>query len=149
MENNNCAATNEYYSSLPVKFNKPINEQRREPRHRLFDTVNVAFYNNGKLYRGYIADISACGARLELPATTPDGIPDLSRGRKMECYLLNRYGRSKCRGTIQWVRNDGTVLQWGISFVEVSSEKDDPLRIIIDQPLHVRNAAPSIGIAIY
>jgi hypothetical protein len=128
---------------------EPLTEQRYETRHRLSNAMHVAFYNNSKLYRGYATDLSIGGARLRLPVDTPDGIPDFSRGRKMECYLLNRYGNSKCRGTIQWMLYDGTMLQWGISFIELSIDKDDPLRRIIDEVCLSEEFAPVIETAIY
>lgn len=82
-----------------------ITVQRQEQRHWLYSAIIVTFYNHGKLFRCYVADLSSGGARIVLPI----GIPFLSIGRKMECYLLNRYGSSKCRGTIQLMQRVGPV----------------------------------------
>jgi hypothetical protein len=139
----------EYDDSILPETGEVFTEQRREPRHKLYNAVNVAFYNIGRLYRGYMVDLSAGGARLLLPVDLPMGIPDLSRSRKMECYLLNRYGSSKCRGTIQWIQNDGYLLKWGISFIEVSTDKDDPLRKIIGETFSTPVVVPVTGMAIY
>ena len=138
-----------YNDPILPEAGEVFTEQRREVRHQLYNAVNVAFYNIGRLYRGYMVDLSAGGARMLLPVDVPNGIPDLSKNRKMECYLLNRYGSSKCRGTIQWIQNDGYLLKWGISFIEVSADKNDPLRKIIGETFRAPVVLPVTGMAIY
>lgn len=104
-------------------------ELRQEQRHQLHSAIIVAFYNRGKLFRGYMADLCTGGAQIVLPS----GIPDLSIGRKMECYLLNGHGSSKCRGAIRWMQRDGAMLRWGISFIELPVWEDDPFLKSIDE----------------
>lgn len=122
-----------------------FSEQRHEQRHRLYISIIVAFYNHGTLFRGYMADLSSGGARIVLPT----GTPYLSIGRNMECYLLNRHGSSKCRGTIRWMQRDGAKLSWGISFIELPASKDDPIRKSIDETSRSYKASPITGMAIY
>ncbi|MBN1309754.1 MAG: PilZ domain-containing protein [Chitinispirillaceae bacterium] len=149
MEDIDLAIANEYDGFNLSETGEALTEQRREPRYRLYGAVNVAFYNHDKFYRGYMADLSTGGARMLLPADLPDTFPDLSIGRKIECYVLNRHGCSKCRGTIQWIRYDGSLLIWGISFIEVSSEKDDPFRKMIDEVCHLHEFVPVTGMPLY
>lgn len=149
MEGIDLAVASEYGGFYLSEMGEAHIEQRREPRHRLYGVVNIAFYNHGKLYRGYMADLSVGGARILLPAGFPDDIPDLSTGRRMECYILNRYGSSKCRGTVRWMRYDGSLLLWGISFLEVSAEKEDPFRMTINDVCRQHEFVPVTGMAIY
>ena len=96
-----------------------------------------------------MADLSVDGACLVLPAGNTERIPFLSINRKMECYILNRHGSWKCRGTIRWMRRDDTWLRWGISFIEVSYREDDPLRRLIVETCRRNVSVPACGAAVY
>lgn len=108
-------------------------ERRAENRQRVQSPIHVAFYNKGNLYRGNIINLSSEGATLMFIAEPSGTMPALLQGRDMECYILSRKGRSKCRGRVQWKQQNSNRLVWGISFTELSHDKDDPLRLLIDE----------------
>jgi hypothetical protein len=108
-------------------------ERRAEQRCRIGNKVIIAFYNNGKLYRGALVNLTTDGACFLLTTQSAAELPVLSKGRNMECYVTFPYGRSKCRGTVQWKRQNGCTLLWGLSFFELSPDKKDPFRITISE----------------
>ena len=126
-------------------------EQRQALRYPLNENIAipVSFYNNGGLYRGIINNLSVGGACIELAAEPSEESPELSIGRTMECYLLYRYGRSKCRGMIRWVKRNTDRFTWGITFVELSYHIKDPFRILINDVCYGGVFMPVTGMAVY
>lgn len=123
-------------------------ERRNEPRHRLREKTSASFYNNCELYNAALVDLSAGGARFILNTRIQGKIPDLSKGRTMECYIGTWNGRSKCRGTVQWTHRSDGRLTWGISFIELSNDTNDPLQATIAQTGGGNRGLPTTGMAL-
>lgn len=127
-------------------------ERRRTLRYSPLTIVTVSFYNNGNLYHGKINDITKSGMGIQI-AQSADGqqnkTPGLEIRQTIECYILNRYGRSKCRGIIQWMGRQNQKLSWGISFIELSKYMKDPFRLLINEVCQERLTLPVTGMAIY
>ena len=119
-----------------------ISEHRRVPRAHLNVTVDVSFYNRGKLFRSRIVNLSEEGTRLEFNWEYGNAVPVLSVGRVMECYVLTPRGSTKFRGMIRWMRLNGKHLYWGMHYTERSDSDNDPLTLLIEEVLHDRTDVP-------
>lgn len=127
----------------------PKIEQRSEKRHTVDEWVSIAFYNGGALFRGSIMNLSSTGACLLSLIDGSEKTPDLYKGRTIECYILTRKGRSKCRGVVHWTGKESSYLMWGISFMELSSLQNDPLRILIEDVCNQEYCTPITASARY
>jgi len=133
---------------MPTLHAKP-EEKRMERRFEIFSSLPVAFYNNGNLFEGRVINLSGGGACLELSVTSSEVQPSLSINRTMECYVMTPTGPSKFRGRIQWHHASATRSRWGVSFIELSSWQEDPLRKIIHRPSAAKRSLPAVGMALY
>ena len=124
-------------------------ERRRESRYPLHTLINTSFYNKGNLFHGKIGDLSPCGVCIHLLSDKSEKTPELAIQQTIECYILNRYGRSKYRGTIRWVNRKNMHLYWGISFIELSSHRKDPFRQLIAEICREKRTYPVTGMAVY
>ena len=124
-------------------------EERAEIRNMLNGIVNIAFYNSGRLYRGKMINLSPNGATMTLFMEPHETIPDLTEGRSMEYYVLSSNGRTKCRGVVKWSRKNGSSLFWGIEFIELSPDEDDPLHLLIRRHCRRNFPLPVCGTAMY
>ncbi|MBN1578169.1 MAG: PilZ domain-containing protein [Chitinispirillaceae bacterium] len=140
----------EYATSDMMEVVSTRTERRRAWRQTLQIAADMSFYNKGALYRASLVDLSSGGARLQFSlGGTADTMPTLHRGRKMECYISTPEGRTKCRGTVQWTCRTDDRMLWGISFIELSPDGNDPLRNAIADVYRYRGAAPVTGMAQY
>jgi hypothetical protein len=111
----------------------PQTERRRERRQSIRETVETSFYNNRELFHASLVDLSSGGASMHLDIRSAENVPELYTGRNMECYFSTPNGRSKCRGTVRWVQKNSYGLTWGLSFIELSPDGEDPLRAVITE----------------
>lgn len=124
-------------------------EQRFEKRHTLRNREKICFYNNGVLFQSGMVNLSTQGACLQFFPDDSEPRPYLYAGKRMECYILTRNGRSKFRGTVRWVCKKTDYLLWGVSFMERSSHKTDPLQMLIDNSRHNGFFLPLTSGALY
>jgi len=108
-------------------------EKRTKPRFDVGASVGMAFYNGGELYSGNVVNLSAEGACLKVSAAGSAAMPTICKDRSMECYLATPRGRSKCRGSVKWLQISQKSVMWGISFVELSPDTNDPFRTLINE----------------
>jgi hypothetical protein len=93
------------------------------------DSSAVSFYRDGKLHHAALLSISEDGAQFISGTMVAEKIVE---GRAGEYYFQTVYGQSKCRGiTTNIVCSDPEVV-WEIEFIELSENKEDPIRKMLD-----------------
>jgi len=149
MNSSNSTSNLEYQDAIQLTSQF---ERRRTLRFSPHNIVTVSFYNNGDLYHGKINNLTKSGMGVQLAQSAvgqQDKIPDLVIRQTMECYILNTFGRSKCRGIIHWIGRQNRKLSWGISFIELSKYMKDPFRLLINEVCQKGLTLPVTGMAIY
>lgn len=122
-----------------VERGQPVFETERQTvgtgrlveRQPVTEEFFVGFYNRGTLFKAALVDISNLGAGLRMERDDRAREPHLARGRTIECYLETPRGRTKCRGNIKWVEREHRHIRWGFAFIELPSDENDPLRMLI------------------
>ena len=110
-----------------------VNDRRNAPRKTPPEPIEVAFYRNGGLYFGSVADLSPGGACFKVPLEKSAKKPMISPGNMMEYCITSSDGTSKCKGNVRWTRRNGDRLLYGIAFLQNEEEDDDPLGMTINR----------------
>jgi len=108
-----------------------MNERRGERDSRMSETCPAQVCWEHIVLSGLMTDLSSKGAQFRIQGKADLG--KLIMDDEVECQVKTPYGKSACRGAIKWV--DAQSRTVGISFTEVSRDKNDPLRLMQESML--------------
>jgi hypothetical protein len=77
-------------------------------------------------------DFSEIGARFTLDEK--NGLLEVRAGAEIYAEVNNQFGTSSCKGKVAWVCRIDDRYMLGVEFSEVSSDKRDPLRCLMESP---------------
>jgi len=87
---------------------------------------------HGTRYPASMLDFSEIGARFTVGGETPH--LEIPQGTELLIEVNNQFGTTKCRGKVAWACRIGEQHMIGVEFSEVSSDKRDPLRCLMESP---------------
>jgi hypothetical protein len=105
-------------------------ERRRAERKSLKVSCPTSIVVNGTRYPASMLDFSEVGARFTLDE--PSRYLDISSGADVTVELKNQYGETTCGGKVAWIYRIDDRYLLGVEFSELSSDKRDPLRCLME-----------------
>ncbi len=107
-------------------------ERRRAGRKALKVSCPSAIVLRGTRYPASMLDFSEIGARFTL--NEKNGLLDIQPGAELAIEVSNQFGTTSCKGKVAWVCRIDDRHMIGVEFSEVSSDKRDPLRCLMESP---------------
>ncbi len=104
-------------------------DRRMTHETRLPESCPSSFFHNGMRYEALMVDLSESGAQFQLD--TGSHKISLVSDEELEFSIKTPYGHSTCKGKVVWV-DRSFYLTWGIKFTELSPDKNDPLKSLMD-----------------
>lgn len=104
-------------------------DRRLSHETRLPESCPAAFFHEGLHYESLMVDLSESGAQFQLDAGSNK--INLVVDDELEFSIKTPYGHTSCKGKIVWV-DRSFYLTWGVKFTEVSKDKNDPLKSLMD-----------------
>jgi|WetSurMetagenome_2_1015567.scaffolds.fasta_scaffold00462_19 hypothetical protein len=111
---------------------KKNEERRRAKRKSLKVTCPSAVAVYGTRYAASMLDFSEIGARFTLEGET--GRLEIQPGTEVSIDIHNQFGTTHCKGKIAWTCRIDRQCMLGVEFLEVASDKRDPLRCLMESP---------------
>jgi hypothetical protein len=108
----------------------PRGPRRREKRKDLTTFCSASFDYQGKKHRAILQNISQHGAGFRLEVSTQE--PDLRVGDEVTFEISTPYGLTTCVGRIVWTNKVGAFFIWGIEFVRIPVNPEDPMHRLIE-----------------
>jgi hypothetical protein len=107
-------------------------ERRRAGRKTLKVSCPSALVVHGTKYPASMLDFSEIGARFTLD--DKNRLLEVRAGAEISIEIHNQFGTSSCKGSVAWVCCIDDRYMLGVEFSEVSSDKRDPLRCLMESP---------------
>jgi hypothetical protein len=107
-------------------------ERRRAGRKTLKVTCPSAVVVHGTRYPASMLDFSEIGARFTIGGETRH--LEIVPGAELSLEVSNQFGTTKCGGKVAWACRIDNEYMIGVEFSEVSSDKRDPLRCLMESP---------------
>jgi hypothetical protein len=89
----------------------------------------VSFKCNGGDMSAFVEDISLMGAKLRISKAT-DHIPFLVQG-EFNYTFHTALGPTQCKAKTVWVQRKGGDFYWGVEFLRLNANDNNPLNVII------------------
>ncbi len=107
-------------------------ERRRAARKTLKVSCSSALVVHGTSYPASMLDFSEIGARFTLDEK--NSLLEVRAGAEIFIEVNNQFGTTSCKGKVAWVCLIDDRYMLGAEFSEVSSDKRDPLRCLMESP---------------
>jgi hypothetical protein len=107
-------------------------ERRRTGRKSLEVSCPSSLTIKGAKYPASMLDFSEIGARFTIDQDS--GSLEIQNGNEIAVQVKNQFGSTDCRGKVAWACRIGDRYMLGVEFLEVSSDKRDPLRCLMESP---------------
>jgi hypothetical protein len=104
-------------------------ERRRKPRLDCENSFPVSFKCNGGSMSAFVENISAEGAQLRIQQAGQH-IPFLVQG-EFTYTFHTALGPAQCKARTVWVQRKGEDFFWGVEFLRLDSNDNNPLNVII------------------
>jgi hypothetical protein len=108
-------------------------ERRRIQRTKLVTFCPASFSYKDREYEAMMGDVSEFGAGF-FHSEPPNAGLQFKNGDVIALTIKTPYGESQAKASVVWSRHLGENYSWGMQFVEISKDKKDPLRCLMDSP---------------
>jgi hypothetical protein len=108
----------------------PGAERRHAPRVDLTTFCPAIFMLYGIEHHALMVNLSETGARFRVEEHTQH--LNMEIGDPVMVTIKTPYGAAMRKGAVQWIREMGGFLTWGLEFFTQPEEETDPLRSLLD-----------------
>lgn len=110
---------------------KSPEDRRQHTRYPCEVPFPASFMSRTGSMSAFVDDVSSGGAKLRIKQAR-DHIPFLVQG-EFEYTFHTNLGTTQCRAKTAWVQRVGSDFVWGIEFIKICDDNDDPLNVIIQR----------------
>ncbi len=114
-----------------MQNDKNKKERRGHARFPCEIPFPASFFSDAGHLDAFVDDVSVGGAKLRIRHAM-DQVPFLVQG-EFDYTFFTDLGSTKCKARTAWVQRVGSDFVWGVEFIKIGDNADDPLNVIIRQ----------------